>query len=336
MAEKKSTKTAPKKSPKKATKKDESLKVINKGYGYCTMQLSEICRENKGIIEIENFYTAVIGEIYSNGRFNICKDCMKEYVYDLKGEIDLNRLKKVLRIYDLPFLHKAFNTAFNGTKETLGSYMRCINLNHGDKTWMDSDGLNLSIESFKGEEFIVTNEIKRRWGKGKSDEDYQWLEDTYAEWLEKNKSDTMGEQKTFKYITMKEFEIMKGWEVHDNTKDAEDSLRKFMSNANVVPKEIKEITGNESDECYGVYIKEIEKFRPAEFFEKLKLYFDFDGLIDYLNRFVFRPLKNLLLKTKEYDKEFNINEPSGFKEDMIDGKLPEDSDDVGDSDDMDF
>lgn len=320
----------PTKAPKKAIKKDPQ--VGNGTHNFCTMQLSEVCKKKKGIRENENFYTSVVAEIYSNGRYNICKDCMKEYVYNSLEEIDLDRFKKILRIYDLPFLKDTFETALNSPKETVGNYMRYINLNHGDKTWLNSDGLNLSIESFKGEEFIVTKEIMRKWGKNRTDEEYEWLEDTYNEWLEKNKSDTMGERTTFMYITMKQFDIMKGWENGENTKDAEESLRKFMSNANVVPKDLKEIAGNESDECWGLYVKEVEKLRPAEYFEDKKLYFDFDGLIDYINRHMFRPLKNLLLKTKEYDKEFNVNEPTGFMENMINSKNPksekEDDEDV--------
>lgn len=308
------TNKAPKKATKKTTKKDEEEVKLN----YCTMQISEKCNEAKGMIPESEFYTSVAAEIYANGRYNICKNCMKEYVYDSKGEINLDRLKKILRIYDLPFLEKDFRSAITSKTETLGLYMRCMNLNRSDKTWLDSDGLNLSLENLKGEEpFTVTKKMIKKWGKGLSDEDYEDLEDIYKEWVSKHKSDTLAEQKTFKYIAMKEFDILKARETGGNVKDAEESLRKFMSNANVVPKEIKEVSSTDSEEAWGVFINIIEKVRPAEHYKDKKIYFDFDGLLDYLNRFVFRPLKNILAKTKEYDREFNVEDGGGFMDKEI-------------------
>ena len=53
---------------------------------------------------------------------------------------------------------------------------------------------------------------------------------------------------------------------------------------------------------------DIEKSSPAEYFKQKHLYRDADGFIDYLNRFVFRPIKNLLTGSKEYDKDFTIEE----------------------------
>ena len=44
----------------------------------------------------------------------------------------------------------------------------------------------------------------------------------------------------------------------------------------------------------------------AEYFKDKSIYEDYDGILDYIKRFVFRPLKNLLTGTREFDKEFNI------------------------------
>lgn len=299
----------------------KSTKKLNEKLNYCTMQLSEKCKKAKGMLPEENFFTSVAAEIYANGRYNICKDCMKEYVYNGREDIDLDRFKKVLRIYDLPFLEQEFRTAVTNKKETVGVYMRCINLNHSDKTWLDSDGLNLSLNNLKGEEhFVVTKDIIKKWGRGYTDEEYELMEEIYKEWTSKHKSDTLAEQKTFKYIAMKEFDILRARERGDNTDKLEESLRRFMSNADVVPKDIKDANQSNSDEMWGKFIETIETVRPSEHFKNKKIYFDFDSLLDYLNRFVFRPLKNILAKTKEYDKEFSIEESSGFMEKEVSEK----------------
>ena len=299
----------------KTIPKGDAEKIIKdflEGKNYCTMQITEKCKKNHGYLPEVDFFTCVNPEIYSNRRFNICKSCMTEYVYNGGEEIDLDRFKKILRIYDIPFLEKEMRSALTKDK-VIGAYIKNINLNHGNKTWMDSDGTGVSLDNLKDpESFVVTPEMIKKWGKGYNDDDYKMMEDIYKEWVSQHKSDTLAEKKTFKYIAMKEFDILRARERNESTDKLEESLRKFMSNANVVPKEIKESITGEGEEAWGIWIRDIEKKRPAEVYGDRKLYFDFDGLLDYLNRFVFRPLKNILAKTKEYDKEFNVEDDSGF------------------------
>lgn len=295
----------------------EIVKNFLKDKNYCTMQITDKCKSSHGFLPESEFFTCVSPDIYSNRRFNICKDCASEYVYNGRDDIDLDRFKKVLRIYDIPFLEKEMRSALTKDK-VIGAYMKNINLNHGNKTWLDSDGLGVSLDNLKNQDtFVVTKEMIKKWGKGYNDEDYQLMEDIYEDWVSQNKSDTLAEKKQFKYIAMKEFDILRARERGDNTDKLEESLRKFMSNANVVPKEIKETISSEGEEAWGIWIKDIEKKRPGEVFGNKKLYFDFDGLLDYINRFMYRPLKNLLAKTKEYDKEFNVEETSGFMDEEI-------------------
>ena len=61
----------------------------------------------------------------------------------------------------------------------------------------------------------------------------------------------------------------------------------------------------------GVLYRDIEQFTPAEFYKDKKLYKDFDYLKEYVERFMKRPLKNLLTGSKELDKEFNLSETEG-------------------------
>ena len=57
----------------------------------------------------------------------------------------------------------------------------------------------------------------------------------------------------------------------------------------------------------GVWISDIEKYTPAEYYKDKDLYRDADGIGGYASRFIFRPLKNLLTGSKELDKEFNLS-----------------------------
>lgn len=55
----------------------------------------------------------------------------------------------------------------------------------------------------------------------------------------------------------------------------------------------------------------IENFNPAEVYKKKGVFDDVDGIKDYLERFVYRPLKNFFTGSREMDKEFNVNDERG-------------------------
>lgn len=154
----------------------------------------------------------------------------------------------------------------------------------------------------------LSKDIIIKWGNGYNDDDYIWLENTYHEWANKYKSDTLSEQKTFKLLAIKEFQIMKAIEKGGNTDKLEETYLKLMSAGNVTPRDANASMDDENAKGLGIWTKDIEKYRPAEYFADKKLYKDFDSFVDYLNRFVFRPIKNFLMKTKEYDGEFSIED----------------------------
>lgn len=56
----------------------------------------------------------------------------------------------------------------------------------------------------------------------------------------------------------------------------------------------------------GVLIRDIEQYTPAEYFKDKKLFRDADGLGEYFQRFVTRPLRNLMSGEKVMDPEFRV------------------------------
>ena len=62
----------------------------------------------------------------------------------------------------------------------------------------------------------------------------------------------------------------------------------------------------------GIGIEEIEKYTPAEYYKDKKLFKDTDEIGNYWERFIKRPLKNLILGSKVRDTEFYVkDEESG-------------------------
>lgn len=280
---------------------------------YCTMQLDESCNNKKGVLKKGDFYISTNPVFFKNGRMHVCKACIKEFCY-VDGVFSIERFKNILMLLDLPFLNKEFESALADKGETIGVYIKNLYLNHKGKVANDSDsGLgNLSNKNSEINDFEVTKEMFRVWGRGKTPEDYEWLEETYKEWTTKYKSDTLSEQKTFRFLTLKELEIMKGREEGKNVDKQEETYRKFMSDANVVPRDATASMDSEKQNVFSLWIKEVEKYKPAEYFEDKSIYEDFDGIKEYLNRFVYRPLKNLLTGSREFDIEYNVeNEDIG-------------------------
>ena len=307
---------------KKVVKKRGATVKEEPKLNYCTMQLSEKCKNKEGMLPHTDFYST-ISPFYSNGRLNICKHCLKEYVYTKGGNINTDRLKQVLRIYDIPFFEKEWKASLKVERETLGAYFSMIYLNHKDKGWIDSDFKSDTVIvddetgeiSVKAEQTVAINtnsigeidqELYDRWGDGFTIKELEWLEKDYAEWITNHDCDKLSVQKLVRLICIKELEIRKAREEGRATEKLEKSLLELLNSSNLTPRTMNAINETDSTKMFGVWLKDIENYKPCEYFEDKSIYEDFDGIGDYFNRFVLRPMRNLLTGSRDFDKEFMI------------------------------
>lgn len=292
------------------TKKTTSSKKTTNKKGYCVMQYSEKCKKNEGVNALTNFYMAT-SNIFSNKKIPICKDCMLSYIYDEDGLPNVERFKEILRLCDYPFFKAIWETSFNEKGETIGLYFKNVWLNFRDKTWVDSDNINVftDVELGKKEKTTVNHndsELARVWGRGYSTEELHWLEEYYETWKTRHDLSEITVQRLVRRICITELKIRKAEEKEDSTEKLDKSLMELMEKASLTPKNLKGNGENESQRAWGLFIKDIEKYKPAEYFENQKLYEDKEGFLDYFKRFIMRPLRNLLTGSREFDKEFNI------------------------------
>lgn len=292
---------------KSKTTKKKTVISEPKELSYCMMQNNDKCKGSQGMLPLTEFYTSNKKELFSNGKYPICKNCMKEFIYN--GEdVDVEKLKKVLRICDMPFKRKEFHASMLSGKEFVGTYFKNIFLNYSTCSWLDSDELGINDVKDDSNRFVMTNELVNKWGKNYTTEEYEWLEKNYLEWINMYKSDTLAEQKTFQFLTAKELDIRRARESGANVDKLEETFRKYMDTANVTPKDAVAANDTDNAKPFGVWVADIEKHKPAEYFSNKELYTDHDSLVSYLDRFIFRPIKNILAKTKDYDKEFSVGE----------------------------
>lgn len=291
-----------------------------------SMKKCSMCGDTKNTTNFYNSYSVLFKKAEGH-KMCICKDCILD-LYASYLELYNNDKKAVYKtcgLLDIYFCNNLFDSAKIQTSTSSSKnpvvmriYMQKVNSmsQYKNKTSRDSEPLggkteseiNLQIE--EDEEistFQITKPVVKRWGKNLIAEEYELLEDNYHEWTTRYKCDTLAEEKTYQFICLKELEIRKKRESNENVDKLEETYRKFMSDANVTPKDANAAHDAENVNSLGLWVKDIEKYRPAEYFEKKKLYVDFDKLKEYLDRFVFRPLKNLLTGTRDFDKEFNVD-----------------------------
>lgn len=141
------------------------------------------------------------------------------------------------------------------------------------------------------------------WGEGFTDKEYEKLNNSFEFWKKTHNHDTASEIYCLKQICVLQLEIEKSRQHGGNVNSKlNEELRKWMNVAAVSPnaKKGKDDLNSKID-TYGLWIKEIEQEKPAEYFNDKELYDDYDGIKGYLTNYVFRPLKNLLTGSRDFD-----------------------------------
>ena len=266
--------------------------------------------------------------------YDICKKCLKEKCYDDEELKRFNKAKFISVLKDImnrPYVHKYFESAEKIAKKNnkpdmiFTEYMRRISaVSMLESCWEDGDTYFIKDEFTTNAEeyvekedevfieveksnFVVTPDMVRKWGNGYTPQDYEFLEYNYNEWSTKYKCDTFAEEKTFQFLCLKELEIRKARETNSGNVDRlEETFRKFMNDANVTPRDANASNDAENLNSLGMIIKDIERTEPCFRFKEKDIYKDFDSIGEYLERFVYRPLKNLLTGSRDFDKEFSV------------------------------
>ena len=286
--------------------KEEKEQISN----YCIMQLSNRCKNKNGILPITDFYNTNNLEIFKNGKMPICKHCFKEYVY-INGEINLDRLKKLLMVCDYPFFSIEFKSALEDKNETLGTYFKNIQLNHKGATWYSGDISNsTNIKIDDGElvesDFKLNNEVIKFWGKNYTNDEYEFLQEYYHDLIRIYDHSLPSQINNYKNMAKTQLQANKCLSTGDM--GGYDKSMKILSMLSG-DSNIKPVQESSSDRIqkggFDVFIKHIEEDEPIFDWEK-----DLghkDVIKNLLNIYFFGHLSKVLNITNpfadEYDKE---------------------------------
>lgn len=277
----------------------------------------------------DNFPASQSPLYFGNNRFlDICVHCLDQLT--LKYEKDFGNqedaIQRVCMKYDIYFNQSLLGASkkISADRSRIRTYISRANLNqYQNKTYdtylfeLENDKIN-SIEDIND----ISNEkdarrierLIKKFGLGFSEAEYLMLDEHYKMLQEQIDDEDFIQETLIRDLC--NIKIQQIRSMQDKDVDKYDKLTKLyqstLSSANLKPKSSK-ANGNNITDSWGSFIFDIEKYAPAEYYADKKKYKDFDGIGEYFQRFLFRPLKNLMTGSKELDKEFNINE---IKEDV--------------------
>lgn len=278
-----------------------------------------------------NKYFRMLGDEYSAYR----RVCMKFDLYYSDKIVD-NVLKSPdigqdrMKPYVDALKHAAYNmkTYDDTIEEEYGKYL------YGDWVfeYTDENGKSVNakveLENLKKkltekpvEEPTDENQEKyeKLFGLGFTIKEYTFMSDYYTTLIEdipdsciKSLDETLKDMCRFKILQARGIET-------NNVEEINKYSSLFQKSQKYKDEYIQKIKKAEAIEVESVslasLIDQVEKFCPADIYQKKDMFADVDGIKDYMKRFIYRPLKNLFTGSRELDKEFNIDKYGGDSND---------------------
>ena len=293
------------------------------------------CQCGQGYNSLSYFYKVNSGMYASLGYIPVCKTCIGRLldVYSVRYVSAKKGLQRICMLFDLYYKDNLFEKSFDGHDVVFGSYMRLLNMTQYrgktfDHTIRDgfsfedipevveaqskkSSASNAKEDSEKSS--AIDEKDIEKWGDGFLSADYEILNAHYK-YLKNANPNCDSNQEIFIndlcYTHMLKMRALREGSV-DNHNKLTEQYRKTFSQAGL--KTIRDSSANE-DFTIGVNAELIEKYTPAEYYKNKELYRDFDDIGGYFERFILRPLRNLMHGTTDRDHEFYVKEEEDVNE----------------------
>ena len=143
-----------------------------------------------------------------------------------------------------------------------------------DFTLVDED------EENEENDFVVTREMVRTWGKGFTPDQYQFLEEEYNEWITKNVCKTKSQEELFRNIALAQLDVRIARQTGGKVTDSLKALQDLMNSANILPKQNSDNILADT-QTFGTLLKKFEETAPIP--EPAEEWKDVDGIRRYMN-----------------------------------------------------
>lgn len=259
----------------------------------------------------------------NEGYLPVCNHCTQE-LYEHYAEALGSKeqaLKRLCMKFDVFWSPNVYKMTLNGAvrENPFKEYVSKSNLAQVrgtsfddtlDNEAMESGELILDTETVKeisdaGEIEITPKDIER-WGAGYTKDEYRMMDAHYRMLTAGEENIEFLRDKYIRDMCNIQIQANRAMAAKDN-KGYADLLMLYQKVANAAQIKITNTEIDTTDDAWGKWLAEIEVYTPADYYADKKKYRDFFGIQEYCERFLFRPLKNLLTGSKDKDKEFNLD-----------------------------
>lgn len=310
--------------PKRLKQRKKSLVHVSDSGVEITQVYCRRCMKNK---PPKDFYKAVDHFLDSSGVMSICSACISDiYIRQYNVERDLRRaIYKTCQIVNILYTDSAVQatethlknkeilpdhpSVFGMYKSKIASTLKGVGVaKMDDSVAMDFTFRyeNSSIPEHSPEEldFGGAEGVIEFWGDGYGIEEYRFLEKELADWKRSYSCQNKAEEFFLKQICMKSLELEKAKKEGKSGDGILKSMQDLLKNAALTPAQQTAASSGKGTETWGVFIKNIEETTPAEYYKDKELFKDFDGIEEYIKRYITRPLKNFVTGSRD----FNVTE----------------------------
>lgn len=252
------------------------------------------CKKEKAVTY--GFYTTD-SPMFPDGYLPFCKDCLVEMV----DENDLDSLHRILRQIDKPFIKRLWEAAKESNFNTVKKYMTMINSMKDFKHLKYDDSDHVDVQEKKSlernydevdnqyekiiDEFEVTPELIRRWGRQENKEAYMRLEGFYNDLTEQFDIKAPQDREQAKRLAKLNLAIDRAFENGDSKeiRDLTDTYNKILASSGLSAKDRKE---SDNTKSFGEICAEVEKhgfIKPAPIEEHQDIV---DRTIWYMRNFI--------------------------------------------------
>lgn len=298
----------------------ESLLEGDRKYTCCR------CRE---ILDLSKDFYKCFSDLYSDtGYMPVCKSCFTKIIdtYTMKYGSQREAMKRACMAFDIYYNDELFDQV-EDDDAFIGKYLRGLNRTQYRKKTFDNsldegatiagvmydkkarnlrDKILAAEEAEKDKESSIDPADIKKWGAGFAKEDYAEMNRHYALLKAANpRADGNQENYIMDCCQIKMHQLKASREGRlDDFQKMTDLYTKTYKSGN-----LKSIGDTVADEfVYGVTVDTIEQTTPAEYYKNKSLHKDFDGIGDYFQRMIVRPVRNIILGTKEKDYEFYVKD----------------------------
>jgi hypothetical protein len=288
------------------------------------------CRKCQKTMDLSKFYPTTNLFLDSNGYLSICKECSNniyDHYFSIYGnmeqalqltcqDLDVRFSKETVKqvqsqVDKLLSQGKKASAIFGFYKSKLGSTGKnnegLDSFRYKDSDFVDKKELATFNPINNDDEDEIDEDLEIFWGKGFAIDDLIFLESELTNWKKTHKCDNQAEITLLKEICIKILIIRNKRALGENTSSDLKELQDLMKTASVDPAKANAASAGKSLDSFGIWVKDIEQLRPAEWYEQQEKYKDMDGFVPYIKNYIVRPIENFLTGVRNFVVNDNID-----------------------------